>query len=526
MLRTTLLLTLAVSALAGALLFPSRARADEVVDAKRATLDAILLDKDDTIDRAKAVRDLAKVGSPAAATAFVEMLDKLAERKAELEKRRRRTAQEYEPFEGFSFKDPKAWDTKKRLRKALDDQDETLQNDSVVLRAFAKAASGFVDATANKTLIRSAAGSPRVHTRRALFSGLLRNATIDALEVGKKAMRDKDPTVRLVALEALEERKALETMPIAIKALKESGWPHRQAAARLLQAIGDINAVVPLLNAMAVDEGRMLEVYAEALRELTRTEIGPFPDAWKAWYDENKDDLVAKGAAGGSVRRAKAKAAEAINYYGIETISKRIVFLIDVSGSMNEPINDMPTDVTGEDEEVYRGLKIAIAKKMLKQAIRNLPEESFFNIVIFNHEIKTFADSAQQATQGNKNKAYLAINDLEAVGATFTYGALEKTFAMAGRGVSDKAYDPGVDTIFVLSDGAPTDSDDTSAKPMDIEKILGAVQEWNQLNRIVIHTIAIDPRIGKGGKGFVRFMKKLAHQNKGTYTEVGGDTKK
>jgi len=506
MLRTVRLFLISAAALlAFAASGSPHAWADDVVDAKRATLAAILLDPGQPTQRARAVHDLASVGSPAAASAFIDALEKLAERKAALEKRHRRTQQDFEPFEGFSFKDPKAWDTKKRLRDKLDEQDETLQADSVVLLAFGTAVTKFSDATARKALLRQAGISAYPHARRALFSGLLRNAQVDALAVGKKAMRDKDPTVRLVALEALAERKAIESMPVAVKALKETGWPHRQAAARLLQAIGDVNAIVPLLNAMAVDEGRMLEVYAEALRTLTKTEIGPFPDAWKAWYDEHRDELAARGAVGGSVRRARRKAAAAINYYGIETISRRIVFLIDVSGSMNEPINDKPTDVTGEEEEVYKGLKIAIAKKMLKQAIRNLPEESFFNIVIFNHEVKTFATAS---------------------GATFTYGALEKVFQMAGRGVTDKAYDPGVDTIFVLSDGAPTDSDASTAEPMDPEKVLSATREWNQLKRVVIHTIAIDPRVGRGGKGLIKFMKKLAHENKGTYSEVGGDTEK
>ena len=35
------------------------------------------------------------------------------------------------------------------------------------------------------------------------------------------------------------------------------------------------------------------------------------------------------------------------------------------------------------------------------------------------------------------------------------------------------------------------------------------------------HTIAIDPRVGKGP--FIRFMRNLAHQNRGTYTEIGNE---
>ena len=92
---------------------------------------------------------------------------------------------------------------------------------------------------------------------------------------------------------------------------------------------------------------------------------------------------------------------------------------------------------------------------------------------------------------------------------------------MAGRGLKDKYYDPGVDTIFLLSDGAPTTDSVDKAEPMEPDQILTAVRDWNQLKRIQIHAIAIDPRIGSGA--FVRFMKSLARENKGTYREIGSD---
>jgi hypothetical protein len=47
------------------------------------------------------------------------------------------------------------------------------------------------------------------------------------------------------------------------------------------------------------------------------------------------------------------------------------------------------------------------------------------------------------------------------------------------------------------------------------------VKSWNPFQAVRIFTIAIDPRIEKGGQSFVRFMRDLAAQNGGTYTEVG-----
>ena len=54
---------------------------------------------------------------------------------------------------------------------------------------------------------------------------------------------------------------------------------------------------------------------------------------------------------------------------------------------------------------------------------------------------------------------------------------------------------------------------------MEGKMIVDAVAEWNQRMKVRIHTIAIDPRIGRGT--FVRFMKDLAAKNEGTYREIG-----
>jgi hypothetical protein len=54
---------------------------------------------------------------------------------------------------------------------------------------------------------------------------------------------------------------------------------------------------------------------------------------------------------------------------------------------------------------------------------------------------------------------------------------------------------------------------------MDPEIVLGAVREWNALSKIVIHAIAIDPQTQ--GATFIKFMKLLAEQNGGKYTERG-----
>ncbi len=78
-------------------------------------------------------------------------------------------------------------------------------------------------------------------------------------------------------------------------------------------------------------------------------------------------------------------------------------------------------------------------------------------------------------------------------------------------GIVDKYYPPAADTIFLLSDGAPTNRD---LSEDDSERIFRAVRQWNRLGRMKIHTIGL--------KGHSQpFMERLARENGGTY--VGRD---
>ena len=100
--------------------------------------------------------------------------------------------------------------------------------------------------------------------------------------------------------------------------------------------------------------------------------------------------------------------------------------------------------------------------------------------------------------------------------------ALKLAFGLADPNVSPTA--PPVDTIFLLSDGAPTEAtfeDNVEAKAMDPAKILASVKQWNPFRAVRIYTIAIDPRIDSTSGNFVRFMKDLAAENGGSYTPIG-----
>ena len=99
----------------------------------------------------------------------------------------------------------------------------------------------------------------------------------------------------------------------------------------------------------------------------------------------------------------------------------------------------------------------------------------------------------QPATTENVERAIEWVDGLKLELQTNVYDALELAFQLAGRGVDDRYYAPAVDTMFFLSDGAPTIANLMSGGMTqdDSDRILRAVARWNALGRVRIHAVAL-----------------------------------
>ena len=163
---------------------------------------------------------------------------------------------------------------------------------------------------------------------------------------------------------------------------------------------------------------------------------------------------------------------------------------------------------SGSSSGVPSGSKIESAKKELTRALKGFDKKGKFNVIVFNDLVKKWKDQMVPATKAMKASAIAFIANLEAASSTNIYDAIHAAFEVAGMGSRDKHYNPGADTIFLLSDGSPPTPD---GKSDDWMKIIRAVREWNSLKKVTIHAIGI------GGHN-VTFMSTLARENGGKYT--------
>lgn len=473
------------------------------------------------VERALAVAELAALDSVDAAKALAECVTAIAARQTQIDAVHAKTLKEYEPFSGFTMKERKDWERKASLLDQLEAEDVKIQGLGVVAQASIAAMAKMKDAAAIAVLEKAGADEASPYGRYVFFSGLLANPAAKGADVAKRALADPAPMVRLGAYEAMAARKDPALLDVLAQGLKEQGWPARQLVIKALEATHDVRAVPFLVTAMQTEQGALLEDFGRALRTLTGENLGHYADTWLKWYDAHKDELAQKGAKPASPKGG-AHTASPTSYYGVETVSKRILFVIDISGSMKEPIGTEPVEQTGvARKDQLSGPKIEVAKAVLADAIHKLDKATTFNIVFFNHSVAVFEDKMVLATDEMKAKADGVILDLQPAGSTWAYGALRKAFEFAGVSAAPTSgkFDPQVDTIFFLSDGAPTDENLDAAKLMEPRIILDAVREWNRLAHLRIHTIALDPQVGGGT--LIRFMKTLASENGGTYTAIG-----
>ena len=70
-----------------------------------------------------------------------------------------------------------------------------------------------------------------------------------------------------------------------------------------------------------------------------------------------------------------------VTFYGITTFSDKILFVLDVSGSMKEKAHEDAAGARGEE------IKIDVARREFVSALAMLDEKKAFNAIFFNHRV-------------------------------------------------------------------------------------------------------------------------------------------
>lgn len=301
--------------------------------------------------------------------------------------------------------------------------------------------------------------------------------------------------VRNAALWQLAQKGQRKDFEVFKAALEHAEWSTRLAALKGLEVIGGQDAIGAIIARMEKEEGRMLREFCDALWRMTGQFIPPDAAKWKEWWEKSKSAY--RPLETGEFfrlqreeeRRRLSQTTRGQSFYGVRIVSHRVIFIIDVSGSMNEAMRSPYLGKTGEP-------RMEVAKRELIKCIDALNAAALFNVVVFSDGVDRWLDEGVSESQGkDKKEAQEYVEKLAANGGTNLYGALETAFA-----------DPEVDTIYVMSDGEPS-----VGEVIDQTEIRARVQQWNEHRKVVIHTIAVG--------GTFQVLEWLAGDTGGTHVK-------
>jgi hypothetical protein len=332
------------------------------------------------------------------------------------------------------------------------------------------------------------------------------------------AQMEPDARALVIAVDGLAGRDPATAVPALAARIDDARWLVRVAVVAALENTPSKEAVDAVVARMAKEDGRLKDDCARALRALTGQALPANPEMWRLWWAENRSKWAGKPPA--PVEKAPSPFDDAkpvvpagedkkTGFFGIEFESRRVVFVIDVSGSMNEAMGGKGPDA--------KSLKAAVAKAELKRVVAALEDGALFDIVFFSSGVRAWKPEMQKADAKTRKEALDYIDAAEVAGATDTYDALEAAFGLGdiGKGKkreADPTGDARVDTILFLSDGKPS-----VGRITDPDAIRAAIKDLNRSRRVVLHAVAFGTSASGGADA--KFMKGLADDAGGKYVE-------
>ncbi len=343
------------------------------------------------------------------------------------------------------------------------------------------------------------------------------------------------------------------------------------------QARGVLQSLVHMMGERATPLRTQVVMARSLARTLGRENIGP--DV-KGWVELLSDAPAAEIELGYARRRAASKP----GFFGITEYGRSIAYVIDASDSMLQPLTPrelqemVPLTGANADKEARAdaraeraidwskvGNRFDAARELLKLALGRLEKDQRFTVILFGDKAEYLAATPRlvTATAANIDKVgkeidAIAIGPRRAErphgtlrGATNLHGGLLLAFgasttkkAGTRRGVIPPAArldEHGVDTIYVLSDGAPS-ADNWNAEDINEDKVVtdpetgrkkaheGRVIAWgpfawsgylvadlvrlNMLQRCAIHAVGI-------GEADYELLHRIAAVGHGTVVQIG-----
>jgi hypothetical protein len=144
-------------------------------------------------------------------------------------------------------------------------------------------------------LLRDALASPAVETRRRTLEILVHAPLAELAADVRTVTADSDERVRKTALVAYGALRREDFLELCVTRLRfDRSALVRHAAMVELGGLGDLRGVDPLLDQLVgCDDHATRVVVFNALRKITGQNLGRDEDAWRAWWTNHREEVLA-----------------------------------------------------------------------------------------------------------------------------------------------------------------------------------------------------------------------------------------
>jgi HEAT repeat protein len=307
----------------------------------------------------------------------------------------------------------------------------------------------------------------------------------------------RDAVRRQAAARALALKPGPEAVQhLAQLLLHDDQLPVRLEAARSLGAVRRTDALEVLIGQTEHSSRLTADLVQRTLAALTDQEFGPSVSTWTRWWQDHQAEFVMPSAEVVTERLIELRQPvdkderTGASFWGLPIVSRRVVFVLDTSGSM------LAKFAMASKYGASEGTRLAAAKAQLIGALRLLPDGTLFNIITFDTRGDRWKEDMVVLGDATRVESREWVEALQTRGATNVFDALDKAFALRD-----------VDTIYLLSDGQPY-----GGKIDDPLLLRDEIKAWNSTRRIPIHAISLG--------GDVALLRRLAEDSGGVFRLV------
>ncbi len=278
-------------------------------------------------------------------------------------------------------------------------------------------------------------------------------------------LTDKAAETRCAALVDALEWPVASRFDAARKALVDPAFAVRAQAVETLGSCRSKAACALLVERLEQEKSLRLRwrIVAE-LQKLSGSDLELEVPYWKKWVDALDDSWEPKTGEP-KKREAKQPAEGTTVFMGLPVLSERIAILVDFSGSLWEKRADGKTRKDAADEELA---------KLLKQ----LTPSTKFNVIPYTKDPIPWQKALVAATPDNVTKALDFFEKCKESGKGNVWDAIELA-----------ASDAEVDTLIVVTDGAPT-----GGHRWNLELMEPLLAEHLRFRKITVDAILVDAR--------------------------------